>query len=157
MTDAGYEQAGLAFIIEREVDVGKVKERHVLKAQGDMPGAAHGGIVVEVDAACAQLPVDIVGVASGIAGVSQAGEAGSVAQEQTRLTVGVAWQIAIAGLGECADFAVQVQVGAIALDVETAMLVGYLAAGAQACTEIVVEHALGAQALPPALDPHIAT
>src|SRR3569623_71780 len=145
VTDGGRQQAGLAVVVERKIDVGQVEQRHVLEAHGDAAGHAHRRSMVESDAAGAQFPVEVVGIAGGVGGAVELSDVGALAHQRARVTVGMAFEILIMGAFDLAGLGRKIEMRGLSFHDQAAMTEVYRAGGVDQPGAVVVHGMVGGE------------
>ena len=121
VADGGREQAGLALVVEREIDVRQVDERYAFEAHDDVACHADRFALIECDVAGAQLPINLAWVAGGVGRTTELSDVGVLAHDGLGLAVGMALRVSVSGFFDLASLGRKIEARRLAVDREPAL------------------------------------
>ncbi|MCY1292414.1 hypothetical protein D9M70_416390 [compost metagenome] len=112
--DGRRQEAGLATVVDREIDVRGIEHRNVLDPQGDVGRGAETGGRVQLDVVALQVPGVVARFAAGVGAILQADDGVFLALGVQRVAAGVGLVQHVLGVVDLGFAVVQLQLGVVA-------------------------------------------
>ncbi len=149
------EEAGLAAIIDRELEVGRPQDRHLADPQHRVACGAETGVVIDLDLRCRQLPYRLRGIAGGVGGAVHLADR-TLQVDRLGATIAAAGHQLILDIADLVGVAFLVALGATGLHPDRGVLVTDIALGDVVAAFGIEAQVVGAQELVAALERDIA-